>query len=80
MFQPEEMLTKKRTRRWGLVWLSLCLLLSGLVAATSGLVSWSLTSSPADRYLVLLDAGSVHTSVYTYRSVARDAESLQYQQ
>lgn len=59
--------------------LSLSLLVAGLVLTTSGLVSWSLTTRPADRYLVLLDAGSVHTSVYTYRSVARDGQRLLYQ-
>ena len=73
------MLNKRTGRRLGWVVLSLSLLVAGLVLSTSGLVSWSLTKRPADRFLVLLDAGSVHTSVYTYRSVARDAESLQYQ-
>ena len=58
--------------------LSLSLLVAGLVLTTSGLVSWSLTTRPTDRYLVLLDAGSVHTSVYTYRSVVRDGEPLHY--
>ena len=77
LFQPEEMLTKRTGRRWGWAVLSLCLLVSGLVLTTSGLVTWSLKSRPSDRYLVLLDAGSVHTSVYTYRSVSR--ESLQSQ-
>ena len=50
--------------------LSCSLLVVGLVLATSGLVSWSLTGPPGERYVVVLDAGSVHTSVYTYRSVA----------
>ena len=36
--------------------------------ALSGLLAW-LLSTPDIRFLVLLDAGSVHTSVYTYRSV-----------
>ena len=69
MFQPQEMLPKKRTGRLGWVLLSRILLVVGLVLTSSGLASWSLTRRPADRYLVLLDAGSVHTSVYTYRSV-----------
>ena len=73
LFQPEEMLTKRTGRRLGWLVLSLCLLVAGLVLSTSGLVIWSLTRRPADRYLVLLDAGSVHTSVYTYRSVARES-------
>ena len=51
------------------VWLGLtsCLLLAGLVLATSGLVTWSLHTEREERFLILLDAGSVHTSVYTYR-------------
>ena len=39
-----------------------------LVTALSCLLA-SLLSKPDIRFLVLLDAGSVHTSVYTYRSV-----------
>ena len=78
LFQPEEMLTKRTGRRWGWVVLSLCLLVAGLGLTTSALVSWSLNSSPADRYLVLLDAGSVHTSVYTYRSVSRVHHPIHY--
>ena len=72
VFQPDQMTTKRRPRRWGWLFLSLFLLLSGLALTTFALVSWSLTSRPADRFLVLLDAGSVHTSVYTYRSESRD--------
>ena len=67
-FQSPVMMTKSRGvgRGWVVV-LSCCLLLAGLSLLTSGLVSWSLTSPPAERFLILLDAGSVHTSVYTYR-------------
>jgi len=45
-------------------------LLCGLVClltSVGAVTAWCLLPAPPDRYLVLLDAGSVHTSVYTYR-------------
>ena len=67
LFQSEEMVKGGGLRRK--VWLGLtsCLLLAGLVLATSGLVTWSLHTGREESFLILLDAGSVHTSVYTYR-------------
>jgi len=38
-----------------------------LVTLVASITAWSYSYGPPDRYLVLLDAGSVHTSVYTYR-------------
>jgi len=38
-----------------------------LVTLVAFITAWSYSYGPPDRYLVLLDAGSVHTSVYTYR-------------
>jgi len=38
-----------------------------LLTMVCSITAWCLSYTPADRYLVLLDAGSVHTSVYTYR-------------
>lgn len=64
---PEEMTKVSGVRRLSWLALSCCLLLTGLALTTSGLVCWSLHSPPQDRFLILLDAGSVHTSVYTYR-------------
>ena len=52
--------------RWKLA--SLVLMSLSLVTIVSCLVSWFLGGSGHhERYLILLDAGSVHTSVYTYR-------------
>jgi len=50
---------------WHLV--SLVLVLLSVLTCIGAVVAWCLYASPIDRYLVLLDAGSVHTSVYTYR-------------
>merc|ERR1719187_2265574 len=63
----EEMVKTRGVRRRVLLVATSCLLLAGLVLATSGLVTWSLHSEVGERFLILLDAGSVHTSVYTYR-------------
>ena len=38
-----------------------------IVTMVSCLSAWLLTPDHHERYLILLDAGSVHTSVYTYR-------------
>ena len=52
--------------RWKLA--SMVLMSLSLVTIVSCLASWFLSgTSGHDRYLILLDAGSVHTSVYTYR-------------
>ena len=56
---------KQKTRtRWSMT--SLLLLTMSILTALSCLLVWVL-SVPDVRYLILLDAGSVHTSVYTYR-------------
>lgn len=56
---------KKKTRRlWTLT--SVMLLTISVVTTLSCVLAWML-SAPDVRYLILLDAGSVHTSVYTYR-------------
>ena len=58
---------KKKTRRlWTLT--SVMLLTISVVTTLSCVLAWML-SAPDVRYLILLDAGSVHTSVYTYRLV-----------
>jgi len=46
---------------------SLVFVLLSVLTCIGAVVAWCLYSSPIDRYLVLMDAGSVHTSVYTYR-------------
>jgi len=43
-----------------------CVLLC-LITLVTSITAWSYSYGPPDRYLVLLDAGSVHTSVYTYK-------------
>ena len=60
------MMTKQKTRcRWMLT--SLLLLTMFLVTTVSVLLAWVMSQPSQDKYLVLLDAGSVHTSVYTYK-------------
>jgi len=52
-------------------WLAVSILLSclALLLGLAGLTVWCLSLGPdPEQYLVLLDAGSVHTSVYTYRA------------
>ena len=55
---------QKTRTRWSMT--SLLLLTMSILSALSCLLVWVL-SVPDVRYLILLDAGSVHTSVYTYR-------------
>jgi len=50
---------------WHLV--SLICGLACLLTSAGVVIAWCLNTDPVDRYLVLLDAGSVHTSVFTYR-------------
>jgi len=38
-----------------------------LITLVASITAWSYSYAPPDRYLVLLDAGSVHTSISTYR-------------
>ena len=56
---------KQKTRsRWRMT--SLLLVTMSALTGLTCLLAWVLRV-PDVRYLVLLDAGSVHTSVYTYR-------------
>ena len=56
---------KQKTRsRWMMT--SLLLLTMSVLAGLSCILAWVLSVADV-RYLILLDAGSVHTSVYTYR-------------
>lgn len=56
---------KQKTRsRWWMT--SLLLVTMSILTGLCCLLFWVL-SVPDIRYLILLDAGSVHTSVYTYR-------------
>jgi len=64
--EDQLMMTKQKTRcRWMLT--SLLLLTMFLVTTVSVLLAWVMSQPSQDKYLVLLDAGSVHTSVYTYK-------------
>ena len=68
MFQSEEQVLKSKMKsscRW--MTGSLVLMLMFLVVTVSSVLAWVWSVPSHDRYLVLLDAGSVHTSVYTYR-------------
>ena len=58
---------KSRSRQCPWYMLSLTCGLVCLVTMVVSITAWSCSYGPPDRYLVLLDAGSVHTSVYTYR-------------
>ena len=56
---------KQQTRsRWRMT--SLLLVTMSVLTGLTCVLAWVLRV-PDVRYLVLLDAGSVHTSVYTYR-------------
>ena len=41
--------------------------LTSLLLLSLALASWQLNTRATDWFLILIDAGSVHTSVYTYR-------------
>jgi len=58
---------KTRTKYfpWHLISLTCGLLC--LITFFTSITAWCSSYGPPDRYLVLLDAGSVHTSVYTYK-------------
>ena len=68
MLQEQQMAAAGSAARGRWLLSSALLLTVCLVTALSCLLA-SLLSKPDIRFLVLLDAGSVHTSVYTYRSV-----------
>ena len=55
---------QKTLSRWRMT--SLLLLTMSILTGLTCVLAWVL-SVPDVRYLILLDAGSVHTSVYTYR-------------
>ena len=58
---------QKTLSRWRMT--SLLLLTMSVLTALTCILAWVL-SVPDVRYLILLDAGSVHTSVYTYRYIS----------
>jgi len=57
---------KTRSKHFSWQLISCCGLLC-LVTFVASISAWSFSYGPPDRYLVLLDAGSVHTEIYTYR-------------
>jgi len=46
-----------------------------LITLVASITAWSYSYAPPDRYLVLLDAGSVHTSVFTCRYSYTDPDT-----
>jgi len=64
--QSEEQMMQLK-QRLGFRWMtgSIVLMVLFLVVTVTSILAWVLSTHA--RYLVLLDAGSVHTSVYTYR-------------